>query len=179
MRSWLASLLPVQSGAPLTAPSYLQEIIEHFSQNDKTSKKNGILLAPKQGKKNLAKFLGIDMSALTEAEHGAGLPGKTVEYSPAQPEISIITGGLGVGLDCESVSLSSSTTSGGRRSARILGMAIPGIRNQSRGASVEKQGMEDIPEQLRTPKVPQVSHGIALLLSGTFKSPVSFLIIGQ
>ena len=84
-----------------------------------------------------------------------------------------------MGLDCESVSLSSSTTSGGRRSARILGMAIPGIRNQSRGASVEKQGMEDIPEQLRTPKVPQVSHGIALLLSGTFKSPVSFLIIGQ
>ena len=76
MRSWLASLLPVQSGAPLTAPSYLQRIIEHFSQNDKTSKKNGILLAPKQGKKNLAKFLGIDMSALAEAEHSAGLTGK-------------------------------------------------------------------------------------------------------
>ena len=91
----------------------------------------------------------------------------------------MITGGLGVGLDCESVSLSSSTTSGGRRSARILGMAIPGIRNQSRGASLEKQGMEDIPEQLRTPKVPQVSPGITLLLSGTLKSPVSFLIIGQ
>ena len=84
-----------------------------------------------------------------------------------------------MGLDCESVSLSSSTTSGGRRSARILGMAIPGMRNQSRGASLEKQGMEDIPEQLRTPKVPQVSPGITLLLSGTLKSPVSFLIIGQ
>ena len=92
----------------------------------------------------------------------------------------MITGGLAVGLDCESVSLSSSTTSGGRRSARILGLAIPGIRNQSRGASLEKQGMEDIPEQLRTPKGPQVRHdGIALLLSGTLKSPVSFLIIGQ
>ena len=61
----------------MAAPSYLQGIIEHFSQNDKTSKKAGILLAPKQGKKNLAKFLGIDMSALAEAEHGApGLPGK-------------------------------------------------------------------------------------------------------
>ena len=63
--------------SPVAAPSYLQRIIEHFSQNDKTSKKAGILLAPKQGKKNLAKFLGIDMSALAEAEHGApGLPGK-------------------------------------------------------------------------------------------------------
>merc|ERR1719384_1217143 len=81
------------------------------------------------------------MSALAEAEHGAALPG-----------------GLGVGLDCESVSLSSSTTSGGRRSARILGFAIPGIRNQSRGASLEKQGMEDIPEQLRTPKGPQANR---------------------
>ena len=40
--------------------------------------------------------------------------------------------------------------------------------------------MEDIPEQLRTPKVPQVRHhSIALLLSGTLKSPLSFLIIGQ
>ena len=97
----------------------------------------------------------------------------------SEPEIWMITGGLAVGLDCESVSLSSSTTSGGRRSARILGMAIPGMRNQSRGASLEKQGMEDIPEQLRTPKVPQVSPGITLLLSGTLKSPVSFLIIGQ
>ena len=62
--------------SPVAAPSYLQGIIEHFSQNDKTSKKNGILLAPKQGKKNLAKFLGIDMSALAEAEHSAGLTGK-------------------------------------------------------------------------------------------------------
>ena len=35
-------------------------------------------------------------------------------------------------------------------------MNIPGIRNHSRGASVEKTVMEDIPEQLRTPKVPQV-----------------------
>ena len=66
----------------------------------------------------------------------------------------LITGGTG--LDCESVSISSSTTSAGRRNARILGMAIPGIRSTSRGASVEKQVMEDIPEQLRTPKVPQV-----------------------
>ena len=88
-------------------------------------------------------------------------------------------GGVGLGLDCESVSLSSSTTSGGRRSARILGLAIPGMRNQSRGASLEKQVMEDIPEQLRTPKVPQVRNRITLLLSGTLKSPVSFLIIGQ
>ena len=62
--------------SPVTSPSFLYRIIEHFSQNDKTSKKNGILLAPKQGKKNLAKFLGIDMSALAEAEHSAGLTGK-------------------------------------------------------------------------------------------------------
>ena len=93
------------------------------------------------------------MSALAEAEEGGGLAGAGR---------NIITLGLPghelviTGLDCESVSISSSTTSAGRRNARILGMAIPGIRSTSRGASVEKQVMEDIPEQLRTPKVPQV-----------------------
>ena len=72
-----------QSGnSPVAAPSYLQRIIEHFSQNDKTSKKNGILLAPKQGKKNLAKFLGIDMSALAEAEQSAGSHGKIGIFLP-------------------------------------------------------------------------------------------------
>ena len=73
----LYNLEKLAVSSPVTARSFLYRIIEHFSQNDKTSKKNGILLAPKQGKKNLAKFLGIDMSALAEAEHGApGLPGK-------------------------------------------------------------------------------------------------------
>ena len=92
------------------------------------------------------------MSALAEAEEGGGLAGagRNITLGLPGPELVI------TGLDCESVSISSSTTSGGRRGNRILGMAIPGIRTQSRGASVEKQVMEDIPEQLRTPKVPQV-----------------------
>ena len=106
----------------------------------------------------MAKFLGIDMSALAEAEHSAGLAGRT-EHLPGRQLTVLIAG---AGLDCESVSISSSTTSGGRRSARILGMAIPGIRSHSRGASVEKQVMEDIPEQLRTPKVPQVLSALLL-----------------
>ena len=63
-------------------------------------------------------------------------------------------------LDCESVSISSSTTSNGGKkpngARQILGRAIPGIRSHSRGASCEKSPMENIPEQLRTPKVPQV-----------------------
>ena len=59
--------------------------IERLLKSDNTVKRtgdvgDGILLAPKQGKKNLAKFLGIDMSALAEAEHTAGLPGKRFEY---------------------------------------------------------------------------------------------------
>ena len=78
LRRLLARLLT----SPVAAPSYLQGIIEHFSQNDKTSKKNGILLAPKQGKKNLAKFLGIDMSALAEAEQSAGSHGKIGIFLP-------------------------------------------------------------------------------------------------
>ena len=48
--------------------------IERLLKSDNTVKRtgdvgDGILLAPKQGKKNLAKFLGIDMSAL-QAEAG-------------------------------------------------------------------------------------------------------------
>ena len=48
--------------------------IERLLKSDNTVKRSGdvgdgILLAPKQGKKNLAKFLGIDMSAL-QAEAG-------------------------------------------------------------------------------------------------------------
>ena len=55
--------------------------IERLLKSDNTVKGSGdvgdgILLAPKQGKKNLAKFLGIDMSALpSEAEqtvHNSG-----------------------------------------------------------------------------------------------------------
>ena len=55
--------------------------IERLLKSDNTVKRtgdvgDGILLAPKQGKKNLAKFLGIDMSALpSEAEqtvHNSG-----------------------------------------------------------------------------------------------------------
>ena len=66
-------------------------------------------------------------------------------------------------LDAESISISSSTNSSaaGRRSGarQILSMALPGIKTQSRGASMEKTvNMENIPEQLRTPKVPQVGH---------------------
>ena len=72
----------------------------------------------------------------------------------------------GVALDAESVSLSSSTTSGGRRQGarQILGLAIPGMRASSRGASLENSVMEEIPEQLRTPKVPQVSLRFSCLL---------------
>ena len=80
--------------------------------------------------------------------------------------LSLITGG--VALDAESVSISSSTTSGGRRAGagarQILGLAIPGMRASSRGASLEHNFMEEIPEQLRTPKVPQVSLKLFFLL---------------
>ena len=78
---------------------------------------------------------------------------------------------LDLGLDCESVSISSST-SGTRRgqirggvARQILGMTIPGIKNPSRGTSLEKTVMEDIPEQLRTPKIPQVSFYIHLFIN--------------
>ena len=72
----------------------------------------------------------------------------------------------GLALDAESVSISSSTTSGGRRpgARQILGLAIPGMRASSRGASLENNFMEEIPEQLRTPKVPQVSLEVSSLL---------------
>ena len=78
--------------------------------------------------------------------------------------LSLISGG--VALDAESVSISSSTTSGGRRpgARQILGLAIPGMRASSRGASLENNFLEEIPEQLRTPKVPQVSLQVSFLL---------------
>ena len=120
----------------------LQNFLSSADKNDNTSKKNSILLAPKQGRKNLAKFLGIDMSALADDE---ALVHSGMERS--------------VPLDCESVSISSSTASSGKKptgARHILGKALPGIRSHSRGASCEKTPMEDIPEQLRTPKVPQV-----------------------
>ena len=80
---------------------------------------------------------------------------------------SVIAGGVaqgvaqGVALDAESVSISSSTTSGGRMpgARQILGLALPGLRSSgSRGASLEKSAVEEIPDQLRTPAVPQVSQ---------------------
>jgi len=92
----------------------------------------------------LAKFLGIDMSALADDE---ALVHSGMERS--------------VPLDCESVSISSSTASSGKKptgARHILGKALPGIRSHSRGASCEKTPMEDIPEQLRTPKVPQANR---------------------
>ena len=66
------------------------------------------------------------------------------------------------------MSISSSTTSGGRRpgARQLLGLALPGMRASSRGASLENSGMEEIPEQLRTPKVPQVSPAIIFLFAG-------------
>jgi len=139
----------------------LQNFLCSADKSDNTVKRtgdvgDGILLAPKQGKKNLAKFLGIDMSALPgEAEQTAHntngpQPGTAAAAAAAQ----------GVALDAESVSLSSSTTSGGRRpgARQILGLAIPGMRASSRGASLENSVMEEIPEQLRTPKVPQANR---------------------
>lgn len=57
--------------------------IERLLKSDNTVKRtgdvgDGILLAPKQGKKNLAKFLGIDMSALqAEAGEQTGHTGNT------------------------------------------------------------------------------------------------------
>jgi len=123
----------------------LQNFLSTADKNDNTSKKNSILLAPKQGRKNLAKFLGIDMSAAL-AEDEALLHSGMERSLP---------------LDCESVSISSSTASSGKKPSgarQILGRALPGIRSHSRGASCEKTPMEDIPEQLRTPKVPQANR---------------------
>ena len=86
--------------------------------------------------------------------------------------LSLISGG--VALDAESVSISSSTTSGGRRAGagarQILGLAIPGMRASSRGASLENNFMEEIPEQLRTPKVPQVSLKVFFFVEDLFIS---------
>ena len=55
--------------------------IEWWLKNDAMSKRSGggILLAPKQGKKNLAKFLGIDMSALSDYDGVAGVAGSTTQ----------------------------------------------------------------------------------------------------
>ena len=54
--------------------------IECWLKNDAMSKRSGgILLAPKQGKKNLAKFLGIDMSALSDYDGVAGVAGSTTQ----------------------------------------------------------------------------------------------------
>ena len=67
---WLKELVPSQHRARIMN-------IERLLKSDNTVKRtgdvgDGILLAPKQGKKNLAKFLGIDMSALPgEAEQTA------------------------------------------------------------------------------------------------------------
>ena len=67
---WLKVLVPSQHRARIMN-------IERLLKSDNTVKRtgdvgDGILLAPKQGKKNLAKFLGIDMSALPgEAEQTA------------------------------------------------------------------------------------------------------------
>ena len=61
--------------------------IEWFIKSDNTSKKNGILSAPRQGKKNLAKFLGIDMSALALADDE---PGNTHDHGTCQQDIDII-----------------------------------------------------------------------------------------
>ena len=67
---WLKVLVPSQQRARIMN-------IERLLKSDNTVKRtgdvgDGILLAPKQGKKNLAKFLGIDMSALPgEAEQTA------------------------------------------------------------------------------------------------------------
>ena len=64
---WLKVLVPSQHRARIMN-------IERLLKSDNNVKRtgdvgDGILLAPKQGKKNLAKFLGIDMSALPgEAE---------------------------------------------------------------------------------------------------------------
>ena len=69
---WLKVLVPSYSSHRALIMN-----IERLLKSDNTVKRtgdvgDGILLAPKQGKKNLAKFLGIDMSALPgEAEQTA------------------------------------------------------------------------------------------------------------
>ena len=47
-----------------------------------------------------------------------------------------------------------------KTNANALCRALPGMRSTSRGASVEKSPSHKIPEQLRTPKVPQVDNNI-------------------
>ena len=78
--------------------------IERLLKSDNTVKRSadvgdGILLAPKQGKKNLAKFLGIDMSAL-QAEAGeqtlqTGQAGITTN-TQAGPQLGTAAGSQGM-----------------------------------------------------------------------------------
>lgn len=78
--------------------------IERLLKSDNTVKRSadvgdGILLAPKQGKKNLAKFLGIDMSAL-QAEAGeqtlqTGQAGITAN-TQAGPQLGTAAGSQGM-----------------------------------------------------------------------------------
>ena len=150
--------------------------IEWSIKSDNAGVKNE--MAPRQGKKNLAKFLGIDMSALALADadtdtgnsgHGPGMGpalhhdlGTLANIDTDQDPFKHFNIVTDQGLDCESVSITSSVSAGRRSQLRggvarhILGMSIPGIKSTSRGASLEKTVMEEIPEQLRTPKVPQV-----------------------
>ena len=136
--------------------SVLQVALQNFlscagEKSEQTPRLAGISAPPKQGRKNLAKFLGIDIAALAEGE-------------PV--------------LDCESVSLSSSTTSGGRvgGARQLLGRA--GRVLHPRAASVDSTAsrLPEIPEQLRTPRVHQVgpvlstqSEQQATVLSCCFK----------
>ena len=63
-----------------SARNSLSWILNGPQQSDNTApRRNGILLAPKQGKKNLAKFLGIDMSALSDYDGVAGVAGSTTQ----------------------------------------------------------------------------------------------------
>ena len=94
---WLKVLVPSQHRARIMN-------IERLLKSDNTVKRtgdvgDGILLAPKQGKKNLAKFLGIDMSAL-QAEAGeqtlqTGQTGITTN-TQAGPQLGTAAGSQGM-----------------------------------------------------------------------------------
>lgn len=123
---------------------------------------------PKESKrKNLAKFLGIDLSAILDQDREQHNLTSDLEQS------CLLQAHLA--LDCESVSLTNSSGSGGlggfssgdgrqSRLPGILGRALPNIRSQNTrpvGSSQERKGQdhsEEIPEQLRTPKIPQVNR---------------------
>ena len=64
--------------------------IERLLKSDNTAKRiggvgDGILLAPKQGKKNLAKFLGIDMSALQAEASEQTVHSSNIGVGPPHP----------------------------------------------------------------------------------------------